>query len=519
MKNYVIFGKDMHDKLMKGIKILYDAVSNTIGASGKNATFRRQSIPMVTNDGISIADRLNLESEEEALGADLLRQAAKRTDDEAGDGTSTAITLGYAMVTEGLKKIEAGANPMRLKREIEASSKKVIEKIKEKSRPISSDEELYNIANISVEDPEIAKLVRDAVKRAGIDGTVIVDESTGITIEKEEIDGLRFDKGYISPYMVTNPETMQCVMENVRVLVTDKHLNSNRDMMGLLEELGRQKVAQLLIIADDVSGELLATFIANRMLPNGFHAVCVKKPYYKEQLEDIAILTGANALTADKGITEFIPMHWNDLGTAKKIIVSKDSCVIVGTDKPEVKNKVEERIKSIKNDITQAETYEKHKLKERLAKLVGGVVIIKVGAPTEADMKYRKLKIDDSVNATKAAMEEGVVIGGGRVLYDISREITENEGDAIVKKACGMPIRKIIENAGESADVIINQLKDGEVFNALTCTISTDPMKDGIIDPTKVERSAMANAASFASLFLSTHCAIIDIPEKVPPRQ
>ena len=511
----------MIDALMPGMTKLYRGVSTTMGAAGTNSTFRRHSIPLITNDGISIADRLNLEDEAEALGADLLRQAAKRTDEEAGDGTSTAITLGYTMVQEGLKKIKNGAIPMKLRREIEQSSKKVIEAIKSKSRVISSDEELFNIANISMENPEIATIVRDAVKRSGPDGTVIVDESTGIKVEKEEIDGMRFDKGYISPYMITNPEKMEAVLENVHVLITDKNLNSNNDMMGLLEELAsKRKIGTLFVIADDLSGELLATVIANRMKQNGFHLVCVKKPYFRESLEDIAILTGAKALTSDTGIQKFTAENFADLGLAKKIIVTKDSCVIIGAGE---KAKVDERIASIKVEMEKTDTpYEKNKLKDRLAKLVGGVVVIKVGAPTEAEMKYLKLKIDDSVNATKAAMEEGIVIGGGRTLYDISRETPENDGDEVVKKALAMPIRMIIQNAGENADVILATLKEGEIFNALTGKVCTDPIAEGIIDPTKVERCAVANAASFAGLFLTTGSAIIDIPEKLsdlPPRQ
>lgn len=512
MKNEVLFGEAMFDRVVPGMDKLHQAVSNTIGASGGNAAFRKHSIPMITNDGISIADRLNLEDEAESIGADLLRQAAKRTDEEAGDGTSTSIMLGHAMVKEGIKRIKDGANPMKLKREMDVAAKEIVEEIKAKSIAITTDEQLFHVANISMENPEIATIVRDAVKRSGPDGTVIVDESTGIKIEKEEIDGLRFDRGYISPYMINDFEKMECVLENVHVLVTDKNLNANNDVFSLFKSLvEKHKIGKLLVIADDVSGEVLASIIASRKQPNGFHVVAVKKPHYAESLEDIAILTGAEALTKDKNIEAFTEAHILSLGLAKKIIVTKDSCVIVGAGD---KAKIDERISSIKKQIETAENYEKHKLKDRLAKLVGGVVIIKVGAPTEAEMKYLKLKIDDSVNATKAAVEEGIVIGGGRALYDMSLVKPKTDGEAIIRKACGLPMRKIIENTGENADVVLKDLRLGEVFNARLCEVSTDPIADGIIDPTKVERCALMNATSFASMFLTTQCAIIDLPEE-----
>lgn len=516
MKNTPIFDAELFDSHMKGMEIVHRAVSGTIGAAGRNVIMRKYGKPYITNDGVSTAEKITLVDEAQAVGADLIKQAAHRTDEEAGDGTSTAIMLSYAMVVEGYKKIKSGVNPMRLKREMELGLNVILKELKDQARPVSSDEELLNVANISVENPEIAMIVRDAVKKAGVDGTVVVDESTGLTIEKQEVDGLSFDKGYISPYMVTDAEKMEAVLTDplgVHILITDKHLNMNNEAFKLLEGLSKKGVKQLLIISEDVSGELLSTAIANRM-QGRFHVVCVKKPFFKETLSDIAVVTGGELLTAEKGISEFTEEHIPMLGRAKKIVVSKDKCSII--DGFGSRALIEERIKAIKTEMEGAESYEKGKLKDRLARIVGGVVIIKVGAPTEADMKYKKLKIDDAVNATRAAMEEGIVIGGGRTLFNISEVKAATEGEGVIRKACQSPIAKIIENAGEDANKILNQIRGNptSVFNALTGTVTDDPIRDGIIDPVKVERCALVNAVSFASIFLTAHCSLVDVPEK-----
>jgi chaperonin GroEL len=507
MKNDVLFGADALSALKRGVDVVHQAVSKTLGASGSNVVYRRYGSPLITNDGISIADEIHLRDEAESMGADLIKQAAQKTNDEAGDGTSTAVELTHAMITEGMTKIKAGKNPMKLKKEMEVAFEKVSKEIV--PIPVKSDEDLFNVANISVENPEIAKLVSEAVKTVGIDGLVTVEESSGFTIEKEQFEGLTFDHGFISPYMVTNPAKMEAVLNDVYVLVSDKKFMSMKDVFPLLEELAGRGVRQLFIICESMEGEILATVIANR-LKGTFHIVAVKKPFNKEMLEDIAVLTGGKSITEEKGIRELSSSHYEWLGKAKKVVVGRESCSIIGGAGE--KEKLDERIESIKEALKGAEGYEKDKLKERLAKLSGGYINIKVGAPTEAEMKYLKLKVDDAVNATRAAMEEGIVIGGGRTLYDVSLGKAESDGEDVIRKACGMPMRRIIENSGEDAEAILAVLGKGEVWNALINEKSSDPYKDGIIDPAKVERCALKNATSLSAIFLTSHAAIVEQP-------
>jgi len=426
--------------------------------------------------------------------------------------TSSAIVLAKALIDKGLEKIKEGVNPMVLKKEIGEAVTKIVEKIKEKSKPIKTDEDLFNIANISMENSEIAKIVTESVKKAGENGTVIVEESNGLTIEKEEIEGIKYEKGYISPYMATDPSTMEAVLNDCMVLVTDKSLSLNSDIFPLLEEIHKKGVTQLFLVCENLQGELLSTLIANRVAGK-FYTVAVQKPNDPDVLHDIAALVGAEALTSEKVSNGFVPMHWNSLGKAKKIVVTKDNCLIIGGYG--LKDKIEARIKSIKTDLKDKTGYKKEILQERLAKLVGGVVVLKVGAPTEAEMKYLKLKVDDAVASTKAASEEGIVIGGGKTLYEISQEKPTTIGEEVVYYACQQPIKTIIQNAGFEPEKIIKELKTGEVWNALTYRICKDPLKEGLIDPSKVERCALQNAASLAAIFLTSHCCIIDIPEKV----
>lgn len=516
MKNDVFFGEDALNGLKKGVDIVARAVGNTMGAAGKNVVYNEYGRPISTNDGVSVAKKINLKDEHANMGAALITQAAKRTEEEAGDGTSTAIILGQALVDEGLKKVRAGMNPMTLKKQMEVGVKKVIEEIKAKSRPVKSDDELLHIANISVENEEVATIVRDAAKHAGVDGTVVVDESTGVTIEIEKINGCQFEHGYISPYMVTSLEKMEAVMEgDVHILMTDKNMNMVNDFFPLWEKMMADGIRQCLVLAGDVSGELLATMIATRhdqRSPTHFLTVAVKAPYHKEFTEDIAILTGGETMTEEKGYKQFLPEHFKNLGKAGRVIVTKDSTIIM--DGKGDKVKIQERVTAIKNEMAKAETYEKNKLKTRLARLIGGVVVLKVGAPTESEMKYMKRKIDDAVSATRAAMEEGIVIGGGRTLYDVSLSPAKDAGEEVVRKACGSPIRRIIDNAGEDSSDMLPKLKDNEVFNASTGKITGDPIKEGILDPVKVERCALANAVSFAANFITTGSVIVDLVEK-----
>lgn len=507
MKNVTYFGKDAQDRMLEGVKTVYDAVSRTMGASGRNVAYRQFGAPMVTNDGVSIARKIDLEDEAQSIGADLVKQASERTNDEVGDATSTSIVLAYHMIAEGLKKIHGeGANPMRVRREMEQSVKEICSSFE--PIDVDTDEMLFNVANTSMESPDVAKTVAEAVSKAGEDGMVIVEESSGTEIVREDLDGLTFDKGYVSPFMVTNPEKMEAVLEDVHVLVTNKTLNLNKDLFGLLEEVHKRGHKQILVIAADVQGELLSTLIANRM-KGIMNAVCVKMPHDREMLEDISVLVGAQTVTEESGVREIGSQHLASLGVAKKVVVRKGSCSIVGNDL--TKDAVEQRIKSIKHELETAEGYHKSKLKERLAKLVGGVVVLKVGASTEAEMKYLKLKVDDAVAASRAALSEGIMPGGGYALYSQGIKKAKNEGDEIVRKACQMPIRIIIENSGENPDDILSRLEPGQIWNAATLSVCDDPIKEGIIDPVKVEKSALRNAASLAGIFLTTHAVVCDV--------
>lgn len=517
MQNEARHGEEAIAGILRGMDTVNRAVSRTMGAAGRNVVFSEYGKASLTNDGVTVAKKISPKDVHESMGASWITQPARRTEEEAGDGTSTAILLSHALATEGLKKVRAGVNPMKLKSQMDAACRRIVAEIKESSRPIKTDEELLHIAKISVEDDEVARIIRDSAKHAGIDGTVIVDESTGLDVEKEEIAGMKYEKGYISPYMVTDPERMEAVMKDVHILMTDKALNMVNDFFPLWEDMTNRGVRQMLVIAEDVSGELLASFIATRHSPQSkthFLTVATKKPYHKDFLEDIAVFTGGQTLTEEKGIKQFLPEHFSYLGKADKVIVNKDRTVIIGGHGD--KARIDERIAGLKSELKKAETYEKNQIKDRIARLIGGIVIIRVGAPTEAEMKYKKRKIDDAVAATRAAMEEGIVVGGGRTLYDISLVHAKDDGEDVIRRACAYPIKKIIENAGEEWTEILPRLNKGEVFNALTGEITKDPIADGIIDPAKVERCALTNAVSFASSFLTTDVALVDLPEQEP---
>jgi chaperonin GroEL len=412
------------------------------------------------------------------------------------------------MIEKGMEKVKSGINPMQLKREIESS----LASISFDAKKIKTDEELFNVANISMETPKVAKIVADAVKKAGEDGIVLVEESNQLDIQREDVDGMKFERGFITPYMVTDPEKMTATLEDVAVLVTDKQIYMNKDIMLLLEEMHKKGAKQLFMICAELGGEALSTIIANRQ-KGIFHVVAVQKPFNNDMLSDIALLTGAQVLSEQKGVKEFSANDVLSLGFAKKVIVDPISTIIIKDgDRSEEVNK---RIAFLKSEIKKSEyEFQKGQLRERLAKLSSGIVTLKIGAPTESEMKYLKLKVDDAVSATRAAMEEGIVAGGGRFLYDVSLVKAKNHGDEVVKYACGQPIRRIIENAGYDSEEILPTLKDGEVWNASTYMVSSDPFADGIIDPVKVERCSVKNAASLACSFLSAGCAIVDVPEK-----
>lgn len=509
-KTELKFGTDFLASLKKGIDTVYDAVSPTLGGAGKNVLYRSaySRAPMVTNDGVSIARMIHLKDETEAMGADLIKQAASRTNDEAGDGTTTVVVLSKHMIDKGFELIKDGANPMRLRKEISDAAQKVIGMIKDRAIPIKTDDDIFNIANISMENPEIAQIVVDAVKKVGENGTVIVEESNGLKIEKEEIDGLKFDKGYISPYMVTHPATMESILTETLVLVTDKTISTNSDIIPLIEDIHSRGIKQLLIICDNFQGEALSTIVSNR-LGGIFNCVVVNKPNDTEVLHDIAIATGAEALTSEKVSGGFGALHFKCLGKAKKVIVTKDSTLIIGGYGD--KEKIKDRIELLKTELKDKTGYVKEQMRERLAKLVGGIVILKVGAPTEAEMKYLKLKIDDAVASTRAAVEEGIVIGGGKTLYEIAQATPETAGEEIVYFACCQPIRKILDNAGFEVDSILSELKDGDAYDVSENRVIKDVVKHGLVDPAKVERCAVLNAASLAKTVITTHCGIIDV--------
>lgn len=517
-KTKPIFGKTSIEGLRKGIDTVYEAVSPTLGGAGKNVIYRSiySRAPMVTNDGVSIARMIDLEDETEAIGADLIKQSAARTNDEAGDGTTTAVVLSKSMVDKGFEVIKRGKNPMLLNKEIQAAAKKVCQKIKDISIPIKTDEDIFHIANISMENPEIAHIVADSVKKVGENGTVFVEESNGLTIEKEEIEGLKFDKGYIAPFMANKISTMETVLNDVLVLVTNKQMSVNQDIIGLWNNIAARQIKQLLVICDSVTGELLSTIFQNRM-QDVFNLVVVSKPIDDDVLSDIVSFTGADYLSQDKIPGAFKEEHFKFLGKVKKAIITKDSTLLIGGYGDE--KVVKERVDSIKEEIKTASGFVKEKLTERLANLVGKVIILKVGAPTEAEMKYLKLKIDDAVGSTRAALAEGIVIGGGKALYEIGLEKPLNEGEEVVYYACQQPFKKILTNAGLNPKSIIGRfwqkgIQKGEVFDVNKGQIIKDPIKEGLIDPAKVERCAVTNAASLASTVVTTHTTIIDIPKK-----
>lgn len=513
--NKVIFDQDFIEKTKKGMDIVHKAVSGTLGASGRNVVIRSRysGNPQITNDGITIARSIILEDGDESLGADLIKQASERTNEEAGDGTSTAIVLSHALIEGGLKKISEGKNPVVLKKEIEAAKDKIIEGITSSSKKIQSDDELFNVANISMENPDIAKVVVDAVKKAGENGTVLVEESSGTSIERQDINGIQFDSGYVSSYMATNPSTMEAVYENVPVLILNRHISLNKDLFQLLETLHSKGNKELVIICEDMYGEILSTLIKNK-IENNFYTLVIKRPQDVEMLHDIAALIGATVVDDSITTKEMNAMHVAYLGKAQKVIATNTSTLIIGGFGN--KEKIDERVQSIKKEIKESDSpLKKEFLKQRLAKLVGGVVILKIGAPTESEMKYLKLKVDDAVSSTIAAMEEGIVLGGGKCLFELSRGKPVSDGEEVVFNACKMPLIKIMENAGvDDAAGASSTIKEDEMFDALKCEVIDASLKSGIIDPAKVERCALKNAVSLATHYLTAFAGIVDIKKE-----
>ncbi len=526
MAKNIIFDEKARQSLKKGIDKITSAVRVTLGPRGSNVVLDKGfGSPVITNDGVTIAKEIELQDKVENIGAELMKQAAEKTNDIAGDGTTTAILLASSIINSGLKYLTAGANPLSLKRGVSRATALVIEKLKEISQKVSTQEDIINVATISSGDPEIGKLIADIIKEVGKDGVITVEESKTLGLSHEIVKGLQFDRGYVSPYMVTNPEKMEAVLDNPYILITDKKLSSIHEILPLLDKIVQSGKKELLIIADDISGEALATLVVNK-LRGVLNVVAVKAPGFgdrrKELLGDIAVVTGGKVISEELGL-KIDKAEISDLGQARRVKVDKEKTTII--DGLGDKEEINKRIKQIRKELEVTESdFDKEKLEERLAKLSGGVAVIKVGAPTEVEQKERQYRVEDAVRATKAALEEGVVAGGGialirskKVLDDLKLEDEDEQmGVEIIKKSLEEPLRQIAENSGINGEVVLREVKkrgDKEGFNALTKEYG-DMFKLGIIDPTKVVRAALENAASVAGMILTTRALVYEIPEK-----
>ena len=523
----VKFGNDARVKMLKGVNVLADAVKVTLGPKGRNVVLEKAfGSPLITNDGVTIAKEIELEDHFENMGAKLVSEVASKTNDIAGDGTTTATVLTQAIVREGLKNVTAGANPIGIRRGIEAAVAAAVEELKVIAQPVANKEAIAQVAAVSSRSEKVGEYISEAMERVGNDGVITIEESRGMETELEVVEGMQFDRGYLSQYMVTDNEKMVADLENPYILVTDKKISNIQDILPLLEEVLKTS-RPLLIIADDVAGEALPTLVLNK-IRGTFNVVAVKAPGFgdrrKAMLEDIAVLTGATVITEDLGL-ELKDATMESLGQASKVTVDKDSTVIVeGAGSAEA---IANRVNLIKSQLeTTTSEFDREKLQERLAKLSGGVAVIKVGAATETALKEMKLRIEDALNATRAAVEEGIVAGGGTALVNVIAKVAELdlEGDDatgrnIVLRALEEPVRQIAYNAGYEGSVIIDKLKNSPVgtgFNAANGEW-VDMVESGIIDPVKVTRSALQNAASVASLILTTEAVVADKPEQKAP--
>lgn len=527
MAKEILFNEDARRALGRGVDALANAVKVTLGPKGRNVVLDKKfGAPTITNDGVTIARDIELADPFENMGAQLVKEVATKTNDVAGDGTTTATVLAQAMIQEGMRNVAAGANPMILKKGIELAVKTLVEEIKKKSIKVNGKEDIAQVASVSAGDAEIGGLIAEAMEKVGNDGVITVEESKGLQTDLSVVEGMQFDRGYISPYMVTDPDKMEAVMNDPYILITDRKISAIADMLPTLEKVVKQG-KELLIIAEDLDGEALATLVVNK-LRGTFKAVAVKAPGFgdrrKAMLEDIAILTGGTVITEDMG-RKLDSVELEDLGTARQVRVSKDETVII--DGAGDNDAIKQRVAQIKNQLEETTSeFDKEKLQERLAKLSGGVAVIEVGAATEVELKDKKLRIEDALNATRAAVEEGIVAGGGTTLIDIlpALETLKEEGDVqtginLVKRAVEEPLRQIAYNAGLEGSVVVERVKntdDGVGFNALTEEY-VDMVKAGIVDPAKVTRSALQNAASIASLVLTTESIVADKVEENAP--
>ncbi|MDU7535014.1 MAG: chaperonin GroEL [Staphylococcus epidermidis] len=517
------FSEDARQAMLRGVDKLANAVKVTIGPKGRNVVLDKDyTTPLITNDGVTIAKEIELEDPYENMGAKLVQEVANKTNEIAGDGTTTATVLAQSMIQEGLKNVTSGANPVGLRQGIDKAVQVAIEALHEISQKVENKNEIAQVGAISAADEEIGRYISEAMDKVGNDGVITIEESNGFNTELEVVEGMQFDRGYQSPYMVTDSDKMIAELERPYILVTDKKISSFQDILPLLEQVV-QASRPILIVADEVEGDALTNIVLNRMRGT-FTAVAVKAPGFgdrrKAMLEDLAILTGAQVITDDLGL-ELKDASLDMLGTANKVDVTKDHTTVVDGNGDE--NNIDARVGQIKAQIEETDSeFDKEKLQERLAKLAGGVAVIKVGAASETELKERKLRIEDALNSTRAAVEEGIVAGGGTALVNIYQKVSEikAEGDVetgvnIVLKALQAPVRQIAENAGLEGSIIVERLKHAEAgvgFNAAT-NEWVNMLEEGIVDPTKVTRSALQHAASVAAMFLTTEAVVASIPE------
>jgi len=529
MAKQIVYGEQSRQAILRGVNALADAVKVTLGPKGRNVVLDKKfGSPTITKDGVTVAKEIDLKDPLENMGAQMVREVASKTSDVAGDGTTTATVLAQAMYREGAKNVVAGANPMDLKRGIERAVEAVIENLKKQSKPVKGNM-IAQVGTISANnDSTIGKIIAEAMEKVGKDGVITVEEAKTLETSLEVVEGMQFDRGYLSPYFVTDAERMEVVMENPLILIHEKKISSMKDLLPVLEQVARMG-RPLIIVAEDVEGEALATLVVNK-LRGTLQAAAVKAPGFgdrrKAMLEDIATLTGGRAITEDLGI-KLENVRVEDLGQAKKVTIDKDNTTIVEGNGSQ--QAIEGRVKQIRAQVEETTSdYDREKLQERLAKLVGGVAVIKVGAATETEMKEKKARVEDAMHATKAAVEEGIVPGGGvalvralKVLESLKLEGDQQIGANIVKRAIEEPMRWIATNAGHEGSIVVQRVKEGADdfgFNALTDQYE-NLIQAGVVDPTKVVRSALQNASSIASLLLTTEALVADIPEekKEPP--